>query len=101
MADIVLKIGDIPPGTMKAIDLGGEEVVIANVGGTCFAFGGLCTHEDAPLADGSLDGTTVTCPWHGSRFDIRTGAVIDGFTDVPVPVFEVRTEGDSIRISKP
>ncbi|MCC6735290.1 MAG: Rieske 2Fe-2S domain-containing protein [Bauldia sp.] len=98
MTDVVLDLADLPPGTMKTIDLGGTEVVVANVDGACFAFGGICPHEGGSLGDGELRGAVVTCPWHGARFDVRTGAVIDGYTPEPVPVFEVRTEGEQLRV---
>ncbi|MCW5715114.1 MAG: Rieske 2Fe-2S domain-containing protein [Bauldia sp.] len=98
MAEIVVDLAAVPPGTMKTVDLDGVEVVIANVGGECFAFGGICPHEGGSLGDGELHGTTVTCPWHGARFDIRTGAVIDGYTDEPVRVYDVAVDGDVVRI---
>jgi nitrite reductase/ring-hydroxylating ferredoxin subunit len=101
MAEVVLPLGEVPEGTMKAAILGGEEIVVANVGGRCFAFGGICTHEQAPLSDGMLDGQRVVCPWHSSEFDIATGAVIDGPADEPIPVFAVEIVGDTIRVHKP
>ncbi len=101
MAEVTLQLRDIPAGTMLAIDLGGTEAVVANVGGRCYAFGGVCTHDGGPLAEGTLDGEKLTCPWHGTEFDIRTGAVIDGLTDEPIAIFEVLVEGDTIRVRKP
>ena len=101
MVAVTLRLADIPPGTMQSVDLGGEEIVVANVGGRCYAIGGICTHDGAPLADGTLDGAKLTCPWHGTEFDVRTGKVIEGLTDEPVPVYEVRVDGGSIQVIKP
>lgn len=101
MTEAYVKLGDLPPGAMKTIDLGGTETVVANVDGACFAFGGICPHEGGSLGDGELHGFTVICPWHGARFDVRTGAVVDGYSDQPVPTFEVRLEGDMLTIRKP
>jgi len=98
MAEYVVDLADLPPGTMKTIDADGAEVVVANVGGRCFAFGGICPHEGGSLGDGELTGTTVICPWHGARFDVRTGAVIDGYSNEPLPIFEIVTEGTLVRI---
>ena len=69
----VAKASDIPPGEMKTARVGDANVVIANVDGTFFAFGGLCSHEEAPLEEGELDADVVTCPWHFTRFNVRTG----------------------------
>jgi nitrite reductase/ring-hydroxylating ferredoxin subunit len=101
MGEVFLPLGDVPEGSMKVAYLDGEEIVVANVGGRCYAFGGICTHEQAPLSDGTLSGTRLTCPWHASEFDIVTGAVIDGPADEPIPVFQVEALGDRLRIFKP
>jgi len=96
-----LALSRLPPGAMAAIEVDGVEVAVANVGGTCFAFGNICPHDGAPLAEGELDGEIVTCPWHGTRFNVRTGEVIDGLTDEPVAVFAVVPDGDGIEVTRP
>ena len=103
MSDFVDVLGtaDIAPGAMAAVDVEGTEAVVANVGGTFYAFGAVCPHEQGPLAEGDLDGDTVTCPWHYTQFDVRTGAVIDGLTDESIAVYEVRVDGDRILVRKP
>jgi len=90
----------IPPGEMKVIDLDGQEVVIANVNGAFYAFSNTCTHEGGPLGEGELEGETVTCPWHFTKFNVKTGTVVEGVTDDPVPTYEVRLEGDEIKLRK-
>ena len=100
-SETILRLDELEEGAMKAIDLGGEEVVVAKVGGECFAFGGLCSHEGAPMVEGTLEGTTVTCPWHFTEFDVKTGAVVGGVTNDPLPAYEVRVDGNKIRVLKP
>jgi nitrite reductase/ring-hydroxylating ferredoxin subunit len=95
----VLKTSAVSPGEMKLVTIGDAEIVVANVEGSYCAFGNLCPHEGAPLAEGELDGDVVTCPWHFTEFNIRTGAVIEGLTDEPIPVYEVRVEGDDIQVA--
>ncbi len=92
---------DLAPGDMKLVDLDGEEIVIANVDGEYFAFNNTCPHADGPLADGELEGDIVTCPWHFTRFNVRTGEAEEGcVTNDPVFTYEVRLEGGDIQIRK-
>ena len=97
----VAATSEILPGVMKVVDLDGEEVAVANLDGTYVAFSNACPHEGGPLAEGELEGETVTCPWHFTTFNVRTGAAIDGVTDAAVPTYEVRIEGDDVRVRRP
>ena len=92
------KAGSIADGEMSAHDVNGEPVAIANVGGAYYAFHDTCTHRRCSLSEGELDGTTLTCICHGSRFDITTGEVVRGPAPRPLKVFNVRLEGDDLRI---
>jgi len=60
---------------MKAVEVAGENICLVNVEWKYYAIGNVCTHEGGPLAEGTLEGYEVECPWHGSKFDIRTGKV--------------------------
>ena len=88
----------VAEGALAAFDVGGARVAIANVGGTLHAFGDTCTHLQCSLAQGDLDGTVVTCPCHGSRFDVTTGALLRGPAQVPVPSYAARVEDDVLRV---
>jgi nitrite reductase/ring-hydroxylating ferredoxin subunit len=77
---------------MAAFEIGGERVAIANVDGTLFAFSDLCPHRQCSLADGSLADSVVTCPCHGSQFDVRTGERLRGPAVRAIAVFAVREE---------
>ena len=91
---------DIPRSQMKEIEVGGEKICIVNVEGKYFAIGSVCTHEGGPLADGTLEGYEVECPWHGSKFDVRTGEVTNPPADTPEPVYEVKVEDNNILVKK-
>jgi nitrite reductase/ring-hydroxylating ferredoxin subunit len=90
---------DVPEGEMRQFQVGGEDVAVANVDGAFHAFGDTCTHMQCSLADGDLDGTTVTCACHGSEFDVTSGDVLNGPATEPVSSFEVSAEGGELRIS--
>ena len=96
----VAKTPEISQGDMKLISLDGEEIVVANVDGTYFAFGNECTHAGGPLVEGELEGKSVTCPWHATIFDIESDQPIGGPGKDPVPTYEVQVEGDSIKVAK-
>ncbi len=78
MADFVkvCSTTDVQQGKMKVAQLGNEKVCLANVNGKYYAIGDVCTHVGGPLSEGSLTDHTVTCPWHGSQFDVRTGETL-------------------------
>jgi nitrite reductase/ring-hydroxylating ferredoxin subunit len=92
------RIDDVAPGEMRAYQVGGEDVAVANVDGALYAFGDVCTHAQCSLAEGDLDGTTVTCVCHGSEFDVTTGDVLGGPAEEPVQSYEVSTDGAELKI---
>jgi nitrite reductase/ring-hydroxylating ferredoxin subunit len=94
-----IKTNDVRVGNVKAIDVRGARIAVANVGGTYYAFDDACTHEECSLAEeGELAGTTLTCTCHGSEFDVRTGNVLAPPATVPVKVYRTRVEGDALQI---
>ena len=70
------KLNDIPEGTMKRIDVGDTEVLLANVNGKLYAINNRCGHMNAPLSMGTLRDRIVECPLHHAQFDVTTGKVI-------------------------
>ncbi len=68
----------IPVGELRSFKVGGHEVLAANLDGKVYCLDGRCTHAGAPLAEGTLDGEVLTCPWHYSQFNIQSGEVIRG-----------------------
>jgi len=92
---------DIPSSQMKAVEVSGEKICLANVGGKYYAICNVCTHVGGPLAEGTLEGYEVECPWHGSKFDVRTGEVARGPARRPDPIYELKVDGNNILIRKP
>ena len=92
---------DIPPSTMKAVELdNSQSICIANIDGKYYAIDNICTHEGGPLADGTLEGYEVECPWHGSKFDVRTGEPTKPPARQAVPTYQVKVEGNNILVRK-
>ena len=60
------------------VAFGDDEYRLVEVAGTIVAHTTVCPHLGGPLAECALDGETITCPWHGYRFDVRSGANVDG-----------------------
>jgi nitrite reductase/ring-hydroxylating ferredoxin subunit len=102
MADYVkvATVDEVPPGEMKIVELGGEEVVIANIGGEFVAFDNACTHRGGPLGEGLLIGDVVECPFHGGQFNTRTGAVVSAPPTEPVKTYAVQVDGDDITVAR-
>jgi len=69
-------LSELPAGTIREVQVGGKPVALANVGGTIYAINGTCLHRGGPLGQGMLEGTVVTCPWHGWQFDVLTGKAV-------------------------
>jgi nitrite reductase/ring-hydroxylating ferredoxin subunit len=89
-------VKDVPQGTVKGFKVGDTRILIANLGGTFSAIGDRCTHRGCTLSKGRLEGEVVTCPCHGSRFNVKTGAVVRGPAEEPEPSLPVTIEGDGI-----
>lgn len=94
----VTDAGEVADGELAAFDVGGVRIAIANVGGTLHAFGDTCTHLHCSLAEGDLDATVVTCPCHGSQFDVTTGDVLRGPAQEPVRSYAARVENDALQV---
>jgi nitrite reductase/ring-hydroxylating ferredoxin subunit len=96
--EVLASSEDLKEGDMQAFDLRGTKIAVANISGTFYAFGDTCTHRGCSLAEGELEQTTVSCPCHGSEFDVRSGAVLRGPAREPVETYEVRAEGGTLKI---
>ena len=94
----VARLPDLKTSKLMCVQAQGLRIALAYVDGKVFAVDDLCSHEDASLSKGSLHGECVTCPLHGSRFDLNTGAALDEPAEEPVRTYPVRIEGDAILI---
>ena len=88
----------IEEGGMRAFEVRGAKIAVANVGGAYYAFGDTCTHMACSLAGGDLEETTVICPCHGSEFDVRSGAVLQGPARDPIETYEIRVKDGSVEV---
>ena len=98
---MLVKVGnanDIVEGEMRAFDIDGTKVSVAKTGGHLHAFDDTCTHRGCSLASGKLHGTTVTCPCHGSEFDVTSGSVLRGPATRPVRSRLVKIEGEDLLV---
>ena len=95
----VTSIDQLQPGQMKQVEVNGQDVCIANVDGEICAISNVCAHHGGPLAEGTLDGDIVTCPWHGWKYSMKTGVSVVAKT-VKVDSFEVKVEGNDVLVSK-
>ncbi|MBI4559303.1 MAG: Rieske 2Fe-2S domain-containing protein [Candidatus Hydrogenedentes bacterium] len=92
----VAEIRDIPEGKCITFEHGYERIAVYRVNGSYYAIGDTCPHAGGPLSEGFLDGTTLTCPWHGWSFDLCTDAGDDGACR-----YKVRIEGEDIKVELP
>ena len=88
------RVSDVPPGSVLLVG----NVAVFNVAGRFCAAHAICTHRGGLLNEGTIDDTTVTCPLHGSQFDICTGAVLRGPAKEPLETYRVIVDGDIGRV---
>lgn len=86
---------EVPDGTIREFQLDGKTVAVANVGGNLFAINNVCLHRGGPLGQGELNGTCVTCPWHGWQYDVSTGKVLAN-PALGVEKYAIELRGDDI-----
>ena len=70
---IACKANELASGSMKKVTVDGKEIVVANVNDNYFACSDTCTHSGASLSEGTIDGSTITCGWHGAQFNCTNG----------------------------
>jgi len=95
----VARVGDVAPGTGKAVVVGDREIALFNVDGTFYALDNTCPHQGGPLAEGWIEGTQVTCPWHAWTFKLTDGKMTLG-DYASVEPFDVRVEDDQVQVSR-
>ncbi len=100
MADFVkvAELSDVPPGDMKAVDVGDDQILLVNVAGDVHACEDICSHAYASLSEGDLDGSEVQCPLHGAVFNVRTGQALTPPAVEALRTFEVKVEGNDILV---
>lgn len=92
---------ELPNGERLFIDIGDKPIVIFNIAGQFFAIGDVCSHDDGPLGDGTLEGLNIVCPRHGAEFDLRTGQAMQMPAVVDIPAYPVQVREGRIFIGVP
>jgi nitrite reductase (NADH) small subunit len=95
------KVADLPQGKLVSAEIDGEKILVANVGGSFHAMRSTCNHAGGPLHQGKLEGKIVTCPWHGSQWDVTNGNLVWFQRPLPnEPVYKVLVEGGEVFVEK-
>jgi 3-phenylpropionate/trans-cinnamate dioxygenase ferredoxin subunit len=92
-------LSDLSDSEPLAVEVDDEPVAIVKTGGDVYAIRDVCSHAEVPLSEGEVDGCTIECWLHGSRFDLRTGKPTGLPATEPVPVYPVKIEGDDVLIA--
>lgn len=96
----VLSEADLGEGKPVRAEHNGTPILLVRRGTQIFAIAETCSHLGGPLSEGKLDGDVIQCPWHGSRFSIRDGHVVDGPAVHPQPCLETRIQNGQIEVKK-
>lgn len=96
----VADASSLQPGQMTKAEVNGEATLLANIGGKYYAIHDVCTHKGCSLHKGRLNGTVVTCPCHGSQFDVTTGEVVHGPAKKPEKAYKVKVEDGAVEIEE-
>ena len=85
-------------GELKIFKVKGHEILAAKIEGKVYCLDGRCTHAGAPLAEGTLNGEILTCPWHYSQFNITSGEIVRGPADKPLKTYRVEEKENDVFI---
>jgi nitrite reductase/ring-hydroxylating ferredoxin subunit/uncharacterized membrane protein len=96
----VLDADEVPEGRAVGADVGGVRLLLVRDGGEVRALAARCTHRGGPLDEGPVADGCVTCPWHGSRFELATGAVVQGPATAPQPDYETRVVDGRVEVRR-
>ncbi len=94
----VAKTSEIDDQCAKCVQVGGKLIALFNLGGEFHAIADECSHEEAPLSEGMVEGDEVECPWHAARFNIKTGKALCEPAEDDVERFNVRISGDDVEV---
>jgi nitrite reductase/ring-hydroxylating ferredoxin subunit/uncharacterized membrane protein len=94
----VMSAADLPENTLRRVTAEGMPVLLLRRGERIYAIAETCSHLGGPLAEGTRENLSVICPWHGSRFALESGAVLNGPSTYPQPCFETRVQQGQIEV---
>lgn len=91
---------DLPDGGRLCASADGRALVVLRVGDEIYAIANQCPHAGRPLEEGEVRGKTITCPYHGYAYNLRTGANLDHPEfEPPVPTYKTRVEGGKVQVA--
>ena len=96
----VMKVADLPDKKLTRVEAAGMPVVLWKENQTFYALAATCSHLGGPLDEGTCQNGTVTCPWHGSTFQLNDGSVVDGPAVYAQPTFAVRVRSGNIELRR-
>jgi nitrite reductase/ring-hydroxylating ferredoxin subunit len=88
---------DVKSGQGIVAEVNGKAFAVFNVDGIFHVIGNTCIHRGGPLGEGELEGSVVTCPWHGWQYDVTTGACVAN-PAAKVERYEVKVEGTDVKV---
>ena len=88
----------LPAGELKSFKIKGLEILAVNVNDRIFCLDARCTHAGAPLAEGSVSGEVLTCPWHYSQFNIASGDVVRGPAAKPLRTYRAEERQNAVYV---
>ena len=91
-------VADLQEGQLKRVDVSGQPILLLRSGERIYAIGAVCSHYGAPLEEGKVQGDTIQCPWHFSRFALDDGSVSEGPACAGVPAYEVRVTTGQVEL---
>ena len=91
-------VTDVESGSSLQVDVEGTEVAVVHTGDDWYAIADECSHASIALSEGDVEGCTLECWLHGSRFDLRTGEPTGLPAITPVDVYPVTVEGDEVYV---
>lgn len=89
---------DLAEGEAIAVEVADKTIAIFHVEGNLYAIDDMCSHEEAPLCEGVLEGFEIECPWHAARFCIKTGKALTPPAYEDLDRYNVRFNGDDIEL---
>jgi 3-phenylpropionate/trans-cinnamate dioxygenase ferredoxin subunit len=96
-----LSVGEVAPGRSRRCVIDGQAVLVCNISGDFYALADTCTHDRGPLGEGRLRGHHIECPRHGSRFDVRDGAVKTPPAVRALTTYPVRVRNGAVEVLLP
>ena len=93
----VASVSDLRDGENKVVEANGQQLALFRAGGRFFATTNTCPHRGGPMGEGTLDGSVVTCPWHGWRFDVTTG-VRPVMPSAKIQTYNVVVQGNDVMV---